>query len=46
MREAMAAHDYNHIVLDLTMPGEDDLTILRCLAPATAAGDHRVGRRN
>jgi two-component system OmpR family response regulator len=31
MREAMAAHDYALIVLDLMMPGEDGLTILRSL---------------
>ncbi|MDP5280691.1 response regulator transcription factor [Sphingomonas sp. DG1-23] len=31
MREAMAAHDYALVVLDLMMPGEDGLTILRSL---------------
>lgn len=31
MREAMAAHDYALIVLDLMMPGEDGLTILRSM---------------
>jgi two-component system OmpR family response regulator len=31
MREAMAAHDYALIVLDLMMPGEGGLTILRSL---------------
>jgi len=36
MREAMAANDYALIVLDVMMPGEDGLTILRGLDPATA----------
>ncbi|QDZ06967.1 response regulator transcription factor [Sphingomonas panacisoli] len=36
MREAMAANDYDLIVLDVMMPGEDGLTILRSLEPATA----------
>jgi len=36
MREAMAVNDYDLIVLDVMMPGEDGLTILRGLAPATA----------
>jgi two-component system OmpR family response regulator len=31
MREAMAAHDYALVVLDLMMPGEDGLTILRSM---------------
>lgn len=35
MREAMAAADYDLIVLDVMMPGEDGLTILRSLDPAT-----------
>lgn len=36
MRGAMAAADYDLIVLDVMMPGEDGLTILRNLDPATA----------
>lgn len=35
MREKMAAHDYALVVLDLMMPGEDGLTILRSLDRAT-----------
>jgi two-component system OmpR family response regulator len=35
MREAMAAHDYALVVLDLMMPGEDGLTILRSMDRAT-----------
>lgn len=31
MREAMAVHEYALVVLDLMMPGEDGLTILRSL---------------
>ena len=34
MRDAMAANDYDLIVLDVMMPGEDGLTILRSLDPA------------
>lgn len=36
MRAAMATCDYALIVLDVMMPGEDGLTILRGLDPATA----------
>ena len=36
MRAAMAAGDYGLVVLDVMMPGEDGLTILRSLDPATA----------
>jgi len=36
MRAAMAANDYALLVLDVMMPGEDGLTILRSLDPATA----------
>jgi len=36
MRAAMAANSYDLIVLDVMMPGEDGLTILRGLDPATA----------
>jgi two-component system OmpR family response regulator len=36
MREAIAANGYDLIVLDVMMPGEDGLTILRSLDPATA----------
>lgn len=36
MRAAMAAADYDLVVLDVMMPGEDGLTILRGLDPAAA----------
>jgi len=36
MRAAMAARDYALVVLDVMMPGEDGLSILRSLDPATA----------
>ena len=36
MRAAMAANDYDLVVLDVMMPGEDGLTILRGLDPAAA----------
>jgi len=36
MRAAMASGDYALVVLDVMMPGEDGLTILRSLDPATA----------
>jgi two-component system OmpR family response regulator len=36
MRAAMAARDYALIVLDVMMPGEDGLSILRSLDPAAA----------
>ncbi len=36
MRVAMAAQDYALVVLDVMMPGEDGLSILRTLDPATA----------
>jgi len=36
MRAAMAADEYALVVLDVMMPGEDGLTILRSLDPATA----------
>jgi two-component system OmpR family response regulator len=36
MRAAMADQDYALVVLDVMMPGEDGLTILRSLDPATA----------
>ena len=36
MRDAMAAHRYALIVLDVMMPGEDGLSVLRSLDPETA----------
>lgn len=36
MRVAMAGQDYALVVLDVMMPGEDGLSILRTLDPATA----------
>ncbi|WP_229664563.1 response regulator [Sphingomonas metalli] len=36
MRAALARHSYALVVLDVMMPGEDGLSILRSLEPATA----------
>jgi len=38
MRAAMAANDYALVVLDVMMPGEDGLSVLRSLDRATAPG--------